>query len=176
LIVYKIMNKTGIGYDIHALKAGRALVLGGVEIPFDRGLDGHSDGDVILHAVCDALLGACGRGDIGELFPNTDVRYEGASSLKLLEQTAKVVHGEGFSVGNVDIVLIAEAPKIGPYKERIRANIATCLSISPKDVNVKATTNERLGTIGRGEGMAALATVMLVKGTKHKAQSTRFKN
>lgn len=156
-------HRVGIGYDVHRFVDGKKLILGGVDIPYERGLDGHSDADVVLHAVADALLGALGTGDIGEHFPNTDEQYRGISSLILLERVARMVADEGFSVGNVDIVVIAEAPKIGIYKEQMRFNIAFRLAMDEACVNVKATTNEMMGAIGRGEGIAAFATVLLVK-------------
>ncbi|MBF0387616.1 MAG: 2-C-methyl-D-erythritol 2,4-cyclodiphosphate synthase [Candidatus Omnitrophica bacterium] len=152
---------SGIGYDVHPLVSGRKLVLGGVNIPFKKGLQGHSDADVLLHAIADALLGASGKGDIGEHFPDTSKKYKDISSLLLLEQVRKMLETDGFKVVNVDCVLLAEQPKIMPYKEKMKANIAKALSVDLWQVNVKATTNEGLGFIGRKEGMAAYATVML---------------
>jgi 2-C-methyl-D-erythritol 2,4-cyclodiphosphate synthase len=153
--------RTGIGYDVHRLVKGRKLLLGGVTIPYVKGLKGHSDADVLLHAIADAVLGAAGQGDIGMHFPDTDPRYKGISSLKLLVQVGKVVGKAGFKVSNIDCVLLAEAPKIGPYRRKMCQNIAKALNIDPDRVNVKATTNEGLGFIGRGEGMAAYATALL---------------
>ncbi len=158
-----IMQRVGIGYDIHRLAKGRRLILGGVEIPYDRGLDGHSDADVLLHAVCDAILGALGKGDIGEHFPNTDARYRGISSLVLLEKVKAVADQEGYAVGNIDCVIQAEEPNLKRYKPQMRANIAAKLSVDEKAVNIKATTQEGLGSIGKKEGIAAFATVLLVR-------------
>ncbi len=152
---------SGIGYDVHELILGRKLVLGGVKIPYARGLKGHSDADVLLHAIADALLGAAGKGDIGEHFPDTDKKYKGISSLVLLRRVCNLLETAGFKVVNVDCVLLAEEPKIHPYKDKMKANIAKALDIDVCQVNVKATTNEGLGFIGRKEGMAAYATVML---------------
>ena len=156
--------RTGFGYDVHAFAspaAGRKLYLGGVEIPHDRGLDGHSDADVLLHAVCDALLGALSLGDIGILFPNTDPAYKDISSLRLLEVVRERVTTEGWRVVNVDATLVAEAPRVMPHRLTIQQKIATCLEIDASRVSVKATTSEQMGFVGRGEGMAcwAVATV-----------------
>ena len=148
---------TGIGYDIHRLVEGRKLILGGVEIPYFKGLDGHSDADVLSHAIADALLGAVGESDIGHHFPNTDESIRGISSLEILKGVAAILRKKGGRIVNVDSTLIAEAPKIGPHLAAIRLNIATALQIPVERVGVKATTNELLGTIGRGEGMAAMA-------------------
>lgn len=153
--------RIGFGYDIHPLVPGRRLFLGGVEIPSERGLDGHSDADVLLHALCDALLGAAGLPDIGHLFPNTDPAYEGVSSLLLLGEVAARLAAAGCRVGNVDLTLIAEAPKIAPYVESMRARIAEALGLPPGHVGIKATTNEGLGSLGRGEGIAAHAVALL---------------
>lgn len=151
------MNKSGIGYDIHRLVEGRKLILGGVEIPYRLGLDGHSDADVLSHAIADALLGAAGERDIGHHFPNNDDSIRGISSLEILKRVAAILAGQKARIINVDSTLIAEAPKIGPHLDAIRANIAAALGIEIGCVGVKATTNELLGTIGRGEGMAAMA-------------------
>ena len=156
--------RIGFGYDIHPLIEGRRLMLGGVEIPSSRGLDGHSDADVLLHALCDALLGAAGLPDIGHLFPNTDPAYAGISSLKLLAEVSERLLSVGFRVGNVDLTLIAEAPKIAPYVPRMRDAIADALRILPGRVGIKATTNEGLGSLGRGEGIAAHAVALLTPG------------
>ena len=153
--------RIGQGYDVHRLVEGRPLKLGGEEIPFDRGLEGHSDADVILHALGDALLGAAGLGDLGEHFPPGDERWRDADSSDLLQAILAMVVEEGFSVANCDITLIAEAPRLTPYREGIRSRIATLLGISASAVGLKATTHEKLGSIGRGEGMAALAVVLL---------------
>ena len=155
--------RIGIGYDVHQLVEGRKLFLGGVEVPYAKGLLGHSDGDVILHAIADALLGAAGMGDIGEHFPDTDPKYKGISSLVLLEEVRKIFAAGRKSVVNVDCVLLAEEPKIKPYKEAMKANIARALKIEMSQVNVKATTNEKLGFVVEKKGMAAYATVLLEK-------------
>ena len=153
--------RVGQGYDVHALVKGRKLVVGGVAIPFDKGLEGHSDADVLIHAVCDALLGAAALGDIGRHFPDTDPKYKDADSRTLLRNVAKRVRESGFSIANVDATVIAEAPKMGPHIAAMVANLAADLGISPGQVNVKAKTAERLGAIGRGEGIAAEAIALL---------------
>jgi 2-C-methyl-D-erythritol 2,4-cyclodiphosphate synthase len=149
--------RSGIGYDAHRLVEGRKLVLGGVEIPHGRGLEGHSDADVICHAMADALLGAIGAGDIGHHFPNTDESLRGISSLEILKRVAALLAQKNVRVTNVDTTLIAEAPKIAPHIPAMRKAIATALGVGESIINLKATTNEGLGTIGRGEGMAAMA-------------------
>lgn len=154
------MNLVGIGYDIHAFappEANRKLVLGGVEMDYPQGLDGHSDADVLCHAIADAVLGAIGESDIGHHFPNTDESIKGISSLEIVRRSAQLVAEQGGRIVNIDSSLLAEAPKIGPHLENMRANIAAVLGISPRRVGIKATTNERLGSIGRKEGMAAFA-------------------
>jgi len=151
------MNRVGLGYDVHQLKTGRPLILGGVEIPHDRGLDGHSDADVIMHAICDAVLGALGEGDIGSFFPPSDPQWKDASSKIFLEEAARQVEKRSGRVVNIDAMLIAEAPKIAPYISDMKNNIATALGVQPKDIGIKATTNETMGFVGRGEGMAAHA-------------------
>jgi len=153
--------RTGIGYDSHRLQIGRPLVLGGVTIPSKRGLLGHSDADVLLHAIMDALLGAAGLGDLGIHFPDNDNRYLGISSLKLLQQVRQFINESGFKIINIDCILVAEEPKIASYRQQILNNIADTLSISVNNVNIKATTNERMGFVGRGEGIASLATVLI---------------
>jgi len=158
--------KIGIGYDVHRFAKNRKLVLGGVEIPYEMGLDGHSDADVILHAICDAMLGAVAKGDIGEHFPNTDSKYRGISSLVLLKKVNELIQQEGYHVGNVDVVVLAEAPSLKPYKPKMRFHIAFELAIDEDLVNIKATTSEGLGFIGAKEGIAAYATVLLVKKSK----------
>ncbi|HEV7927194.1 MAG TPA: 2-C-methyl-D-erythritol 2,4-cyclodiphosphate synthase [Verrucomicrobiae bacterium] len=151
------MIHAGIGYDVHALVVGRKLVLGGVEIPHRKGLDGHSDADALMHAICDALLGALGECDIGHFFPNTDPRWRGAGSKLFLQEAARqVIFREGRII-NVDATLIAQEPKLMPYAAAMKINIAEALGINPKKVGVKATTNELLGFIGREEGIAAMA-------------------
>jgi 2-C-methyl-D-erythritol 2,4-cyclodiphosphate synthase len=154
--------RTGIGYDAHRFTPNRKLVLGGVEIPHDRGLAGHSDADVLLHAIADALLGAAALGDIGQHFPPTDERFRDADSQNLLRETARLVRGAGWTPANVDATILAEAPRIAAHVPLMRERIAACLGITPDAVGVKATTNEGMGAIGRGEGIAALATVALV--------------
>ena len=151
------MNRSGIGYDIHCLVEGRKLILGGVEIAYTKGLDGHSDADVLSHAIADALLGAIGESDIGHHFPNTDESIRGISSLEILKRVAAILREKGAAINNIDATLIAEAPKIGPHLSAIRTNLATALSLDISQIGVKATTNELLGSIGRGEGMAAMA-------------------
>lgn len=151
----------GIGYDSHRLAAGRALILGGVEIPFERGLDGHSDADVLTHAVIDALLGAAGLGDIGEHFPDTDERYRDADSTCLLADVRGEVAGAGMKIINVDCTIVMETPKLGPYKQAIRTSLGVTLGLPRERVNVKATTGEGMGFVGRGEGVAALAIASL---------------
>ncbi len=154
---------TGIGYDIHVLRKGRALVLGGVNIPHKTGLLGHSDADVLLHAICDAVLGAAGLKDIGYYFPVDDKKYEGISSLKLLGMVKKIISRKGYRVNNVDSVLIAESPKISPYADRMKHNIARELGIIPARVGIKATTNEGVGQLGQGKAIAAHAVASLRK-------------
>ena len=153
--------RIGQGYDVHRLVGGRKLVLGGEEIPFAVGLDGHSDADVLLHALGDALLGAASLGDLGRHFPPSDERWRGASSVDLLARIVALVQESGYRVVNCDLTLVAEAPKLSPYRERIIARIARILGIEENAVGLKATTNEGLGAIGRGEGMAAFAVVLL---------------
>ena len=153
--------RIGHGYDVHRLAEGRKLILGGVEIPWDRGLLGHSDADVLVHAVMDALTGASRLGDIGKLFPDTDPAYAGISSLKLLAEVGRLLAEQGFAVVNIDATLLAQAPKIAPYKERMAENIAAALGIGAEQINVKATTEEGLGFTGDGSGMAAHAVALL---------------
>lgn len=151
------MSLVGIGYDSHRLAAGRKLVIGGVEIPSERGLEGHSDADVLVHAVIDALLGAAGLGDIGEHFPDTDERWLDANSIELLATVVAMVGERGLEVVNVDCTVVMEAPKLAPHRQAIRERLAGALAIEPERVNVKASTGERIGFVGRGEGVAALA-------------------
>lgn len=155
--------RIGQGYDVHRLTEGRALVLGGVTIPYEKGLLGHSDADVLLHALMDALLGAAALGDIGHLFPDSDDRYRGADSRALLREVAEILRRNGFSVGNVDATLVAQQPKIAPFIPRMRENIAADLGLPVGAVSVKATTEEGLGFTGSGEGMAAQAVALLCK-------------
>lgn len=156
------LPRIGHGYDVHRLVEGRKLILGGVEIPYEKGLLGHSDADVLLHALMDALLGAAALGDIGKLFPDTDEQYRGADSRVLLREVARRLSVEGYSIGNVDVTLIAQRPKIAPHIPKMRENIASDLSVSLSQVNVKATTEEHLGFTGSGEGMAAHAVALIV--------------
>jgi 2-C-methyl-D-erythritol 2,4-cyclodiphosphate synthase len=156
--------RIGQGYDVHALVPGRRLVLGGVEIAHTHGLLGHSDADVLLHAITDAVLGAAGLGDIGRLYPDTDPRFKDADSRALLRDVADRVQAAGWRVGNVDCTVIAERPKIAPHVGAMRAVIAGCLGIEEAAVNVKGKTTERLGFTGRGDGIAALAAVLIVQG------------
>lgn len=156
--------RIGQGYDVHALVPGRPLIIGGVTIPYERGLLGHSDADVLLHAITDALFGAAALGDIGRHFSDTDARFAGADSRVLLRECAVRIAKAGFSIGNVDSSVIAQAPKLAPHIEAMRVNIAEDLQLPLDRVNVKAKTNEKLGYLGRGEGIEAQAVVMLVKG------------
>ena len=151
------MIRSGIGYDVHRLAKGRKLILGGVEIPHLRGLEGHSDADVLSHAIADALLGALGAGDIGQHFPNTDESIRGISSIEILKRVAKLLIDKRAQVINVDATIIAEAPRIAPHAPEMRQKIAHAIGVSESDVSVKATTNEKLGPIGQGEGVAAIA-------------------
>ncbi|MFM7375085.1 MAG: 2-C-methyl-D-erythritol 2,4-cyclodiphosphate synthase [Chthoniobacterales bacterium] len=151
------MTTTGLGYDIHRFIEGRPLILGGVQIPHDRGLDGHSDADVLSHAIADAVLGAIGEQDIGHHFPNTDPSIRGISSLEILEKAANLARARGARINSIDATVIAEAPKIGPHVFAMRERIAGALGMPAARVAVKATTNEGLGSIGRGEGIAAMA-------------------
>jgi 2-C-methyl-D-erythritol 2,4-cyclodiphosphate synthase len=155
------MSLLGIGYDSHRLAAGRRLVIGGVEIPHERGLEGHSDADVLAHAITDALLGAAGLGDIGAHFPDTDERWRGADSIELLRQVVAMLDERGLRVGNVDCTVVMEAPKLAPHRDAIKARLAGALAVSPARVNVKASTGEGIGFVGRGEGVAALAVAAL---------------
>jgi 2-C-methyl-D-erythritol 2,4-cyclodiphosphate synthase len=155
--------RVGIGYDAHVLKTGLPLVLGGVNIPYEKGLEGYSDADVLVHAIIDALLGAAGLKDIGQQFPTGDTQYKGISSILLLERAGLMVGAEGFKIGNIDSILIAQAPKIAPYIDEMRHNIATALQIEDDRVMVKATTTDGLGFTGSGEGMAAQAITLLVE-------------
>jgi 2-C-methyl-D-erythritol 2,4-cyclodiphosphate synthase len=155
------MSLVGIGFDSHRLAAGRRLVIGGVQIPHERGLDGHSDADVLAHALIDALLGAAGIGDIGEHFPDTDERWRDADSIELLRVVANMLIAQGLTIGNVDCTVIIEEPKLAQHRQAIRARIAQALALEPARVNVKASTGEGMGFVGRGEGVAALAVAGL---------------
>jgi 2-C-methyl-D-erythritol 2,4-cyclodiphosphate synthase len=151
----------GIGYDVHKLVAGRKLVLGGVVIPFEKGLLGHSDADVLVHAVCDALLGAAGLGDIGLHFPDTDLKFKDICSLTLLAETNTLIRKKGFSIRNIDTIIFAEAPKISPFRQEMRENLANTVEVDPGCINIKATTTEGLGIIGKGEGIGAMSVALL---------------
>ena len=155
------MNRVGLGYDVHQLKEGRPLILGGVEIPHNTGLDGHSDADVLMHAICDAILGALGQGDIGSFFPPSDPQWKDAPSKIFLQEAANQIKKQNGQLINVDAMLIAEAPKIAPHIPAMKNNIASALGAKPKDIGIKATTNETMGFVGRGEGMAAHAVASI---------------
>jgi len=155
--------RIGHGYDVHRLVEGRKLILGGVDIPYEKGLLGHSDADVLLHAISDAILGAIGEGDIGRHFPDTDPRYKGADSLMLLAHVMKLAEDKGFRLGNLDATIVAQRPKLAPHIPQMRQNIAGVLSAEIDRVNVKATTTEELGFAGRGEGIAAYAVALMEK-------------
>ena len=157
--------RVGIGYDVHRLGPGRLLVLGGVHVPFGQGLAGHSDGDVLVHAIMDALLGAAGLKDIGHYFPNTDPQYKNISSLLLLERVRKLIEEKGWEIVNVDSSLVAESPRLSPFIDKMKENIGKALGISIDLVGIKVTTNEGLGFVGRGEGMMAWVVALLTKTT-----------
>ena len=155
--------RIGHGYDVHRLVDGRKLIIGGIDIPWEKGLLGHSDADVLLHAIADAILGAVGAGDIGRHFPDSDPTYKGANSLKLLAHVVELAAGEGYRLGNLDATIIAQKPKMAPHIQSMRENIATVLHADVRKVNVKATTEEGLGFSGAGEGIAAHAVVLMIK-------------
>lgn len=157
------MMRIGHGYDVHCLVADRKLILGGVDIPYEKGLLGHSDADVLLHAIADAILGAIAAGDIGKHFPDTDPAYKGADSLKLLRHVVELAERRGYRLGNLDATIVAQRPKLAPYIEAMRANIAGACATEVDRINVKATTTEQLGFAGRGEGIAAYAVVLLAR-------------
>ncbi len=154
--------RTGIGYDVHKLVPNRKLILGGVEIPFTKGLIGHSDADVLVHAICDALLGAAGLGDIGLHFPDTDPAYKDISSMKLLVRTCEMLKNKNFSISNVDTTIFVEAPKISDYRDDMQMKLSEAMGLDTLCVNIKATTTEGLGMIGKGEGISAMAIVLLL--------------
>lgn len=158
------MTRIGLGYDIHRLVPGRKLVIGGETIPFEKGLLGHSDADVLVHAVIDAMLGAAHLGDIGRLFPDSDPQYKDVSSLRLLGKTGHLVKKNGYSFMNADAVIIAESPKLAPYLDRMQSNMADALQIPETGMHVKATTHEGLGSFGKGEGIGAMCVVLLKEG------------
>ena len=157
-------HKVGIGYDIHRLVEGRKLLMGGIEIPYVLGLLGHSDADVVLHAISDALLGAASEGDIGELFPDTDPKYQGISSVELLRNVVDLLEQKNYSIGNVDVVVIAQEPALSPFKKKMQKKIAEVLGLEEDSVSIKAKTNEGLGETGRKEAIACYAVAMLRKG------------
>ena len=165
--------RIGQGFDAHALVTGRRLVIGGVEIPHEKGLAGHSDADVLIHAVCDALLGAAGLGDIGKHFPDSDARFKGIDSRKLLREVARLLKERGLTAANVDATIIAQAPQMAPHIPMMRANLAADLGIAPDAVNVKAKTTEKLGFVGRGEGIAAEAVALLAESSRSTAKTPR---
>jgi 2-C-methyl-D-erythritol 2,4-cyclodiphosphate synthase len=158
--------RIGQGIDAHQLVTDRRLVLGGIEVEFERGLEGHSDGDVLLHAICDAILGALGEGDLGRHFPSSDEALRGIDSAILLERVVGLMRDRGFGIGNLDATLIAQAPRLSPVQEKMQANIASLLGAPPEKVNLKVTSTDHLGAIGRGEGMAAIAVVLLENDTR----------
>lgn len=153
--------RIGQGYDVHRLVEGRKLIIGGVEIPYEKGLEGHSDADVLVHAIMDALLGAAALGDIGKLFPDTDERFRGADSLELLRQVKGKIQEAGYSISNIDATIIAQAPRMRPFIDQMRERVAEALEIGPDQVNIKATTEEKLGFTGRKEGISATAVALL---------------
>ena len=153
--------RIGTGYDIHRLISGRKLILGGVEIPFEKGLVGHSDADALVHSICDALLGAAGLGDIGLHFPDTDPSFKDISSIKLLDKTYKMISDKGFNLKNLDCTVFAQEPKISPFREKIQQNIARAMNVNPNCINIKATTTEGLGMFGRGEGIGAMCVTLI---------------
>lgn len=163
--------RIGQGFDAHALVAGRKLVIGGVHIPYEKGLAGHSDADVLIHAVCDALLGAAGLGDIGRHFPDSDARFKGIDSRKLLREVTRLLKERGLTAVNVDATIVAQAPKMAPHIPVMCANLAADLGIAPDAVNVKAKTTEKLGFIGRGEGIAAEAVALLAESSRSTAKT-----
>ena len=157
------MYRIGIGYDAHRLVEGRKLILGGVEIPYELGLDGHSDADVLTHAICDAILGSVAEGDIGKHFPDNDIKYKNISSLILLAEVNKLLNSKGYSITNIDSTIICQEPKLSPYIDQIREKISSTLETEHENINVKATTTEWMGFVGRKEGIAANAVVMVCK-------------
>ena len=155
------MMRIGIGHDVHRLVTGRKLILGGVEVPFEKGLLGHSDADVLVHAICDALLGAAGLGDIGEHFPDTDPDFKDIYSIKLLERTGRMLNDKGYSITNIDSTIFAQNPKLSPFKKEMRKNIALAVETGAENVNIKATTTEGLGMIGEGDGIGAMCVALI---------------
>ena len=162
--------RVGIGYDIHRLTEGRKLILGGIEIPYVKGLEGHSDADVFLHSLCDAILGACGSNDIGKHFPDTDPQFKGASSIGLLKDVADIAAKKGFNINNIDSVIVAEEPKIAPFMESMKEKMSLILKLDKEKINIKASTNEGVGSIGRGEAIASYSVVTLDEIKKKKGR------
>ena len=158
--------RTGIGFDVHAFSPNRKLIIGGIEVPFEKGLAGHSDADVLLHSICDALLGAISMGDIGQHFPDTDQEYKNADSKELLKQTYKLVLDKGYILGNIDAVVAMQVPKLAPYILNIRKTISGILNCDEDQVSVKATTTEKLGFVGREEGVSAFTSVLIIQNKK----------
>ena len=158
--------RIGIGYDIHKLVSGRKLILGGIDIPYKKGLEGHSDADVLLHAISDALLGAIAEGDIGQHFPDTDPKYKNVSSVELLKKVYALIQSKDYKINNIDTVIIAQEPKLTPFKDRLQKQIARILGLEENRVNIKATTNEGLGELGRNEAIATYAVVLITKNIK----------
>jgi 2-C-methyl-D-erythritol 2,4-cyclodiphosphate synthase len=158
-----VMFKIGNGYDVHCLVEGRSLIIGGVNIPYEKGLLGHSDADVLVHAIMDALLGACGERDIGKHFPDTNNLYKGISSLRLLDKVREIIETKGYKIGNIDSIIVAQAPKMAPFIDEMKKNISQTLDISLEDINIKATTTEGLGFAGKGEGIASYSVVLLYR-------------
>ncbi len=159
----KLNFRTGFGFDVHAFAENRKLIIGGVEIPHDKGLEGHSDADVLIHAICDAMLGALSLGDIGIHFPDTEVKWKNADSSVLLKNVNELIQAKGYEIGNLDCVLAMEKPKISPYVDRMKNRIAEILSVDSDQISIKATTTEKLGFVGRTEGVACFATVLLMQ-------------
>ena len=159
----KQMIRIGTGFDVHRLTEGRKLILGGVEIPFEKGLDGHSDADVLIHALMDAMLGAAALGDIGKHFPDTDPAYKGADSMELLRKVTEILREEGYVLGNADVTVMCQRPKLAPHIMTMRENLAGAIGVDTGDISVKATTTEKLGFTGRGEGIAAEAVCTIIK-------------
>jgi 2-C-methyl-D-erythritol 2,4-cyclodiphosphate synthase len=159
----KSAYRTGIGFDVHAFTDNRKLIIGGVDIPFEKGLAGHSDADVLLHSICDALLGSISAGDIGQHFPDTDPKYNAANSLSLLKHVYELVQKKGFTLGNLDAVITAQRPKLASYITVMQKNIANVLQTSVENISIKATTTENLGFVGREEGISAFASVLIIK-------------
>lgn len=159
----KLNFRTGIGFDVHAFAENRKLIIGGIEIPYNKGLVGHSDADVLIHAICDAMLGALSLGDIGIHFPNTDEKWKNADSAVLLKYVNELIQAKGYELGNLDCVLAMEKPKVSPYVDKMKNRIAEILNVNSDQISIKATTTEKLGFVGRAEGVACFATVLLMQ-------------